>query len=134
MRSGSRVRSRRSSPVAALMIRTSRSWTSGRMWVPAWVDNQHWEPPGGVLEPGETIEEGLRREAREETGLDIQPIALTGVYKNMPRGIIALVFHAKITGGSLKITDEVTAFRWASEIEIAELADEAYAIRVLDTM
>jgi 8-oxo-dGTP diphosphatase len=97
-------------------------------------DNQHWEPPGGVLELDETIEDGLRRETREETGLDIQPIALTGVYKNMPRGIIALVFRCKATGGSLTFSDEVTAFRWASETEIAELAHEAYAIRVLDAM
>ncbi len=46
-------------------------------------DNQRWEPPGGVLEPGETIYDGLRREVREETGLEVEPIALTGVYKNM---------------------------------------------------
>jgi ADP-ribose pyrophosphatase YjhB (NUDIX family) len=97
-------------------------------------DNHHWEPPGGVLELGETVEDGLRREVREETGLDIEPIALTGVYKNMARGIIALVFRCQTTGGSLTASDEVTAFRWASEIEIADLADEAYAIRVLDAV
>lgn len=36
-------------------------------------DNGHWEPPGGVLEFGESIRDGLRREVREETGLDVQP-------------------------------------------------------------
>src|SRR5215470_17338705 len=70
-------------------------------------DNHRWEPPGGVLEPGETIHDGLRREVREETGLNVEPIALTGVYKNMSRAIVALVFRCKITGGDLATTDEV---------------------------
>ena len=97
-------------------------------------DNQHWEPPGGVLELAETIPDGLRREIREETGLDIEPDALTGVYKNMPRGIIALVFRCKITGGHLTTNDEVTSFRWADEQEIRQLTSEAYAVRLLDAL
>ena len=97
-------------------------------------DNQHWEPPGGVLELDETIHDGLRREIREETGLDIEPDALTGVYKNMPRGIIALVFRCKITGGHLTANDEVTAFRWADEADIRQLTSEAYAVRLLDAL
>ena len=97
-------------------------------------DNGKWEPPGGVLELGESIEDGLRREAREETGLEVEPVALTGVYKNMTRGIIALVFRCKITGGELALTDETAAYRWADEHAISELAAEAYAIRVLDAL
>ena len=97
-------------------------------------DNHRWEPPGGVLELGEAIHDGLRREIREETGLDIEPVALTGVYKNMTRAIIALVFRCKITGGDLRASDETTAFRWATETDIAELADQAYAVRILDAL
>ena len=97
-------------------------------------DNGHWDPPGGVLELGETIEDGLRREVREETGLDIEPLALTGVYKNMTRGIIALVFRAKITGGQLAANEEASAFRWASQADTRALADEAYAVRILDAL
>ena len=44
-------------------------------------DNHHWEPPGGVLELAGSIEDGLRREVREETGVDIEPDTLSGVYK-----------------------------------------------------
>jgi 8-oxo-dGTP diphosphatase len=97
-------------------------------------DNHRWEPPGGVLELGETITDGLRREVREETGLDVEPVALTGVYKNMRRGIVALVFRCKITGGDLTTTAEASAFRWAADAEITGLMDQAYAIRVLDAL
>ena len=97
-------------------------------------DNHHWEPPGGVLELGESIEDGLRREVREETGLDVEPVALTGVYKNMNRGVIALVFRCTTTGGQPATSDETEAFRWATESEVSDLASEAYAARVLDAL
>ncbi|MFI7691655.1 NUDIX hydrolase [Nonomuraea sp. NPDC049655] len=97
-------------------------------------DNGHWEAPGGVLEPDEDITTGLLREVKEETGLQVEPIALTGVYKNMARGIVALVFRCKIIGGRLTETDETRAFRWVSANDVRELASEAFAIRVLDAL
>ena len=90
--------------------------------------------PTGVPELGETICDGLRREIREETGLDVEPVALTGVCKNMTRAIIALVFRCKITGGDLRPSDETTAFRRATQTDIAELADQACAIRIPDAL
>ena len=82
----------------------------------------------------ETIEDALRREVREETGLNIEPDRLSGIYKNMSRGIVALVFRCKVTGGKLTRNDEVTGFHWANEQDIRDLASEAYAVRVLDAL
>ncbi len=97
-------------------------------------DNHRWEPPGGVLELSESIQDGLRREVREETGLDVEPLALTGVYKNITRGIVALVFRCTVTSGHLTLNDEVAAFRWASAAEVSQLTAEAYAVRILDAL
>jgi 8-oxo-dGTP diphosphatase len=97
-------------------------------------DTLHWEPPGGVLELDESIEAGLQREVREETGLTIEPVALTGVYKNMTHGIIALVFRCKVIRGHLATNDEVSGFQWATAEEVKEMADEAFAVRVLDAL
>lgn len=106
----------------------------GRCLIAQRRDNGHWEPPGGVLEVGETVADGLRREVREETGLEVESVALSGVYKNMRRGVVALVFRCRAVGGKLGATDEARAFRWASREEAIALMDEAYAVRVLDAM
>jgi ADP-ribose pyrophosphatase YjhB (NUDIX family) len=97
-------------------------------------DTLRWEPPGGVLELDESIEAGLRREVREETGLTIEPVALTGVYKNMSRGIVALVFRCNVVSGQLRLNDEVSRFQWATRAEVNALVNEAFAIRVLDAL
>jgi 8-oxo-dGTP diphosphatase len=98
-------------------------------------DNGQWEPPGGVLEPGETVPEALQREVLEETGYKIAlPAALTGVYKNMSGLIVSLVFRCKALDGTPTTGDETYALRWATREEVSELADEAYAVRVLDAL
>ncbi|MGW3339661.1 NUDIX hydrolase [Streptomyces sp. NPDC001009] len=98
-------------------------------------DNGHWEPPGGVLEPEETIPDGLQREVLEETGIKIAlPATLTGVYKNMTGLIVSLVFRCEAIDGTPTTGDETRALRWATRDEVTELTDEAYAIRVLDAL
>ena len=95
-------------------------------------DNAHWEPPGGVLERNEAIADGLLREIKEETGLAVEPVALTGVYKNMSRGIIALVFRCRAIGGELTENEEVTGFQWVRKNDVKSIMPEAYAVRILD--
>ena len=69
-------------------------------------DNGHWEPPGGVLELGETFEEGVKREVLEETGVLVEVEHLSGVYKNLKRGIVALVFRCAPADGHPRETAE----------------------------
>jgi 8-oxo-dGTP diphosphatase len=95
-------------------------------------DNGNWEPPGGVLELDETIEDGLRREVREETGAEIEVGPLTGVYKNMDRAIIAMVFRCHAVSPPDAETVEATAIRWHSLADVTSLMTEAYSVRISD--
>jgi 8-oxo-dGTP pyrophosphatase MutT (NUDIX family) len=98
-------------------------------------DNLRWEPPGGVLEAGESISEGLAREVQEETGYAVQPTLLTGVYKNMTRSVIALVFRAKIVESSRRPTDdEAVSISWLTPDDVVRHCDEAYAVRITDAL
>ncbi|MBA6439675.1 NUDIX hydrolase [Streptomyces sp. GMR22] len=98
-------------------------------------DNGKWEPPGGVLEREETIPDALQREVLEETGIKIAlPATLTGVYKNMTGLIVSMVFRCEAIDGTPTTGAETRALRWGTRDEITELADEAYAIRVLDAL
>jgi ADP-ribose pyrophosphatase YjhB (NUDIX family) len=106
----------------------------GRVLVIRRRDNEHWEPPGGVLELGEGLDTAVRREVLEETGVHVTVERLTGVYKNMARGIVALVFRCHPDSGGSSATDEATAVRWVDPAEVAELMDPAYAVRVADAL
>lgn len=95
-------------------------------------DNGHWEPPGGVLELGETFEEGVQREVLEETGITVQVDKLTGIYKNMKRGIVALVFRCAPLNEPVSATPEATEVKWVPIAEAGQLMTAAYAVRVID--
>jgi 8-oxo-dGTP diphosphatase len=123
-----------SSPRHSVSVAAAIVDESGQVLAVRRRDNGHWEPPGGILELDETIQAGLVREVREETGLEVEPQALSGVYKNMRRGIVALVFRCRIIGGEPRLTREAEQVSWLSPDEISNLMDEAYATRLLDAL
>ncbi|WP_406381486.1 NUDIX hydrolase [Streptomyces sp. NBC_01618] len=97
-------------------------------------DNGTWELPGGVLELDETPEAGVVREVLEETGIHVEVDELTGVYKNTTRGIVALVFRCKPSGGTERTSAESMAVEWLTQEQITERMSEVYAIRLLDAL
>src|SRR4051812_27432186 len=97
-------------------------------------DNGQWEPPGGVLELGETIEDAVVREVEEETGARVEVERLTGVYKNKRQGIVPLVFRCRLLSEPLSHTDEASAVAWHHIDDVPSLMRPAYAARILDAL
>jgi 8-oxo-dGTP diphosphatase len=97
-------------------------------------DNGRWEPPGGVLESGERMLDGLTREVLEETGLTVEAECLSGVYQNLKRDIVALVFRCHVLNGQLRDSDETSDFEWLTASEVVERMTPAYAARLTDAM
>lgn len=106
----------------------------GRVLVIRRRDNDQWQPPGGVLELGETFEEGVRREVLEETGVQVRVGRLTGVYKNVKIGVVALVFRCVAVGGIPQATNESREVKWLGFAKAIELMLPVFAVRVTDSL
>ena len=128
------TRDKPSTPLHSVSVAGAVIREDGRMLVIKRRDNGNWEPPGGVLELDETPQEGVVREVLEETGIHVEVEQLTGVYKNMARGIIALVFRCKPSGGEARVTSEATVVEWLTPDETKKKMGEVYATRLLDSL
>ncbi len=91
-------------------------------------DNGRWEAPGGVLELDESVEDAVRREVLEETGLKVTVQRLAGVYKNLTDGIVALVYRCRPTVGITDPTAEAREVRWMTKDEVQSAINPAAAL------
>jgi ADP-ribose pyrophosphatase YjhB (NUDIX family) len=77
-----------------------------------------WDTPGGFLEEGESPLDGLRRELREETGLEVEPLEFLGAWIDRYGGdstaeaTLNLYWTARATGGEPAPADDVSELRW----------------------
>ncbi|MFE5731509.1 NUDIX hydrolase [Streptomyces sp. NPDC056528] len=125
---------RSTSPLHSVSVAGAVVREDGRLLAMRRADNGTWELPGGVLELGETPQEGVVREVLEETGIRVEVGQLTGVYKNLARGIVALVFRCRPVGGGARTSDEAIAVEWLTPAEVRERMAEVYAVRLLDAV
>ncbi|MFJ4653961.1 NUDIX domain-containing protein [Nocardia sp. NPDC088792] len=94
-------------------------------------DSGNWSFPGGIMDIGETLEQCVVRETKEESGLDIEIVALLGIYTD-PEHIIEygdgeirqefnVTFYGRVVGGRIEVSDESTEVRFLTIDELAEL-------------
>jgi 8-oxo-dGTP diphosphatase len=112
--------------VGAIIIEDKRVVLVKRAHPP--LQNQ-WSIPGGVLEVGEFVREAAIREAREETGLTVEPGELLGVYDRILRDpterveyhYVLIDFLCRRVAGKLAAASDATEVRWCSREELPNL-------------
>jgi 8-oxo-dGTP diphosphatase len=85
-----------------------------------------WSLPGGAVELGETLEEAVRREVLEETGLEIEPAGIVQAFDRIARDpegrvryhYVLVEFLCRVTGGSLACASDAAEARWATPHEL----------------
>jgi 8-oxo-dGTP diphosphatase len=83
----------------------------------------YWSIPGGIVETGEKLEEGIRREVAEETGLDVQPYSMFEIFERiMPDGegkpeyhYVLIDYLCRRLSGQATAGSDVSRVEWVAE-------------------
>lgn len=98
-----------------------------------------WSIPGGILESGETLIEGVRRELAEETGIDVRVRTLIEVFERIDRDpsgktqyhFVVLDYLCEAVGGIALAGSDVSEVAWAAPSELEKYSLTEIAGRVI---
>ena len=81
-----------------------------------------WDLPAGYLDPGESFEQGARRETREEAGIEVELIALAGVYHSPWGNAVTAVYRARATDAApeVRIDFESSDHAWVARSAVPD--------------
>ena len=112
--------------VGAIMLRRDRILMAQRGKEPL---KGCWSLPGGALEIGESLDFAVRREIREETGLEIEPLGVFEIFERIIRDeagaaeyhYVLIDYICRVTGGTLCAGDDVCRVEWVAPAGLQNL-------------
>lgn len=96
-------------------------------------DTGLWELPGGVLRPGESVVEALRRLVEQDTGVVVAALGLSGIYtRQTPR--LTLVFRSHQVTGAVTAGPAVSECRWVDVEQVEDRVSISAGQQVCDAL